>query len=69
MTVSQVELRSFQIPTPPAYSRLLNSVLQDIRNAFQKKRTFLGDLSDLPLQIIFHTWWAFINLGFQSSSG
>jgi hypothetical protein len=41
----------------------LNTSLLEVMISSKNERVFIRDLSDLTLQIIFHAWWASMNVG------
>jgi len=41
----------------------LNTSLLEVMRSSKNERVFIEDLSDLTLQIIFHAWWATMNVG------
>jgi len=63
LTVLQLELRSFQIPTTMLDSQSINPSLLEVMISSKNEQVFICDLSDLTLQIIFNTWWASMNVG------
>jgi len=44
-------------------SQSLNTSLLEVMISSKNERVFIRDLSDLTLQIIFHAWWASMNIG------
>jgi len=67
LTVSQVKLCSFQLPTAMLDTKSLNTLLLEIVISFKHECVFICDLSDLTLEIIFDTWGASMNVGSKHS--
>ena len=67
LTVSQVKLFSYQIPTAMLDSQSLTSVLLEVMITSENERVFIHDFSDLTLQIIFDAEWASISVGSKCS--
>jgi len=63
LTVSQLELNSFQIPTTMSDSKSMNTSWLEVILSSKNRGVFNRDLSDLTRQIIFDAWWASINVG------
>jgi len=63
LTVFQVELHQFQIPTAMLNSKSLYASLWEVMISFKHYRVFIHDLSNHIVQLIFDVWWAAINVG------
>jgi len=61
--VFRVGLRSLLIQTAMPNSKSLNTSLIKVMISSNDERVFIRDLSDLTSQIIFHAWWASMNVG------
>jgi len=60
--VFRVGLPSCQIPTTMLDSISLTTSLLEVVISSTNERVFIRDLNDLSLQIIFHAWWASMNV-------
>jgi len=67
LTVTQIELCRVQFPTAMSDTKCLNSLLLEVMISSKHENDFIGDLSDLTLQIIFDIWWASMNVGVQQT--
>jgi hypothetical protein len=67
LTASQVKISSIQITMAMSDSQLLNTSLQEVMISSNNERVLIHDLNDHTLPIIFHTWWAFLNVGSKHS--
>jgi len=66
MTVSQVELTSFQIPTAMSDTLSLNILLLEVMISSKIEHVVILNLCDLNLKIIFDAWWASMNVGLKN---
>ena len=60
--VTRVVLPSFLIPTAMSDSESLNTSILEVMISSKNERVFIRDLSDLPLQIVFHACWDSMNV-------
>jgi len=67
LKVPQLELHRFQIPTAMSDSQSLNTSLLAVTICSKNEHVFIRDLSDLGLQMIFHTQWASLNVALKGS--
>lgn len=67
MTVSQVKLCSFQIPTTMLHSKSANTSLPQVMMTSRNQGIFVRDLSDVTFQIISYDWLAFMNVSLKRS--
>jgi len=63
MTVSQVQLPSFESPTATSYVKYLNTSLMEGMISSKNEGVFICDLSDLTSQILFDSWLGSMNVG------
>jgi len=63
LTVSQLELHSFQIPTTMSDSQSINTSLLEVKISSKNESVCIRHLSNLTLPTIFHAWWASMNIG------
>jgi len=61
--VFRVGLPSLLIQTAMPDSKSLNTSLLEVMISSNNERVSIRDLSDLTSQIIFHAWWASMNVG------
>jgi len=69
LTVSQVEMHSFQTLTAMLDSKSLITSLLEVMISSKNECVFICDWSDLTYQIIFDAWWASLNVGWKQSFG
>jgi len=63
LTVTQIELLRVQFPTVMSDTKSLNTLLLEVMISSKNEHVFIGDLSDLTLQMIFDAWWASMKEG------
>jgi len=63
LTVTQVGLPRAQYPTRMSHTESFNTSVQEVMLWSINEPVFIGDLSDIALQIIFNAWWALLNVG------
>jgi len=63
LTVSRLELHSFQIPTTLSDSQSITTLLLEVIISSKNESVCVCHWSDLTLRIILDAWWASMNVG------